>query len=285
MRIVPFPRFQDARSLRWPPDLGDPRKSEFMESAVEVDLRRCELVGPSAALWCVVYALLARQIGVECRVLVPESFLVCAYLNSLGMFQILRESGVDIDDRDIPVRHSPKIVLPLARFDNESEAEGLANRVIEALTQSGLGVANLYPLVSETIAELAVNAVEHSVSGIGAFGLVQFHDEGAGQKFECVVADGGIGVRQSLQRNPNLRPRVPYDWIAVELAVREQYSGTGDATRGIGLFGIAEDMRTAGRTLMIHSGIGSLVINDDMQSSSRKTRLFPGTLAHVSIPT
>ena len=167
MRIVPFPRFQDARSLRWPPDLGDPRKSEFMESAVEVDLRRCELVGPSAALWCVVYALLARQIGVGCRVLVPESFLVCAYLNSLGMFQILRESGVDIDDRDIPVRHSPKIVLPLARFDNESEAEGLANRVIEALTQSGLGVANLYPLVSETIAELAVNAVEHSVSGIG----------------------------------------------------------------------------------------------------------------------
>lgn len=284
MRIVPFPRFQHAGNLRWPPDLRDPRENEFPYTDVEVDLRGCEFVRPSAAIWCVVYPLLARHLGVECRILVPESFSVCTYLKSLGLFRVLQWSGVDIDDRDIPDLNNSRIVLPLTRFDSESQAESLANSALDALTQSGLGSPNLHPLVSETFAELAVNAVQHSESTIGAYGLIQFHDYGAGQRFVCVVADGGIGIRRSLVRNPDLEPRVPYDWIAVEMAVRERVSGTGDATRGIGLFGVAEDMRRAGRSLIIHSGIGSLVISEDMQSNSRRTRLFPGTLTYASIP-
>ena len=285
MRIVPYPKFQHAGNLRWPPDQRDPRENQFMESEVEVDLRGCDYVRPSAALWCVVYPLLVRQRGIECRVLVPLNIGICTYLKSLGLFQILRESGVDIDDRDVPTRHNPQIVLPLTKFENESQADNLANSALDALTQSGLGSSNLHPLVSETFAELAVNAVQHSSSKIGAFGLIQFHDYGASQRFVCVVADGGIGIRQSLLRNPELEPRIPYDWIAVEMAIRESVSGSGDPTRGIGLFGVAEDMRRAGRSLIIHSGIGSLVISEDMQSNSRRTRLFPGTLAYASITT
>lgn len=79
--------------------------------------------------------------------------------------------------------------------------------------------------------------------------------------------------------------RVPYDWVAVELAMLERVSGTGDSTRGIGLYGVAEDMRKGGRQLIIHSGIGSLQIDEDLQSQARRTRLFPGTLAYASIPT
>lgn len=285
MRIVPSQKFQHAGNLRWPPDPRDPRENGFGESAVEVDLRKCEFVRPAAALWCVIYPLLARRAGVECKVLVPENFSVCTYLKSLGLFQILQERGVEVDDRDIPTRYNSQIVLPLTRFENESQADSLANRALGALTQSGVGAANLHPLVSETFAELAVNAVQHSESRIGAFGLIQFHDYGAGQRFVCVVADGGIGIRRSLLKNPELEPRIPYDWTAVEMAIRERVTGTGDETRGIGLFGVAEDMRRAGRSLIIHSGIGSLVIGEDMQSNSRRTRLFPGTLAFASIPT
>jgi hypothetical protein len=62
-------------------------------------------------------------------------------------------------------------------------------------------------------------------------------------------------------------------------------SGTGNPTRGIGLFGISEDMRKPGRQLIIHSGIGAFRINEELTSQVWRTVLFPGTLAYASIPT
>lgn len=138
--------------------------------------------------------------------------------------------------------------------------------------------------MSEVSAELGRNVVEHAESPIGAFGFVQSYEFGEGQRFVCGVADGGIGIRASLERNPALRPRVPYVWAAVELAVRERVTGTGDQTRGIGLYGVAEDMRKPGRQLIPHSGIGSLMISEEMETEAKRTTLFPGTLAYASIP-
>ena len=99
-----------------------------------------------------------------------------------------------------------------------------------------------------------------------------------------MVADGGIGIRRSLERNPALRDKVPYDWVAIEMAMRERVSGTGQRTRGIGLYGIAEDMRMPGRQLIIHSGIGLVEITKKQESSARRATLFPGTLAYASLP-
>lgn len=177
------------------------------------------------------------------------------------------------------------MVLSLTRFDSESEAESLTNKANDALRASRLGPANLYSVVSETFGELAMNAVQHSESPIGAYGLIQFYGFANSRRFVCVVADGGIGIRRSLERNPELRHRVPYDWVAVELATRERISGTLDPMRGIGLYGVAEDMRKPGRNLIIHSGIGSLEISERIESRAVRTRLFPGTLAYASIPT
>ena len=61
-----------------------------------------------------------------------------------------------------------------------------------------------------------MNAVQHSESPIGALGLIQFYEFQQGRRFVCVVADGGIGIRRSLERNPELKNRVPYDWVAIE---------------------------------------------------------------------
>jgi hypothetical protein len=168
---------------------------------------------------------------------------------SLGLFDLLRTEGVEVDSRGIPHRRDPQIVLPLTRFRSQTDVEGIANEVLDRLSTSGLGAANLHP------------------------------------RFVCGVGDGGIGIRASLSKNPEFANRIPYDWVAIELAVRERVSGTGDRTRGIGLYGIAEDMRRPGRHLIIHSGLGSLAITEQMETEARRTSLFPGTLAYASIPT
>jgi anti-sigma regulatory factor (Ser/Thr protein kinase) len=140
--------------------------------------------------------------------------------------------------------------------------------------------------VAEVFAELAMNAVQHSQSEIGSVGLIQFYQFEAGERFVCAVADGGIGIKRSLGSNAALRSRATYDWTAIELALEEGVSGTGSNRRGIGLFGVAEDMAKPGRQLIIHSGIGLLLTGggaavEAMRSSVR----FPGTLVSASIPT
>lgn len=286
MRIPVPERFQYPGQL--PARLAgkDPRAlSSFDEPTVEIDMRACSFIRPAAVLWCLTYPLLARLGPSNCRLLVPENLGVCVYLKSLGLFELLQRQGVEVDDRGVPDRPDPQLVLPLTGFESEFRVEELANGALDQLSAAGLGARNLHPLVSEVFAELALNAVQHSFSPIGAYGFIQFYEFAEAQRFICVVADGGIGIRRSLEQNPDVRDRVSYDWDAIELAVRERVSGTGDKTRGIGLYGVAEDMRNPGRSLIIHSGIGSLQITERVETSARRTTLFPGTLASASIPT
>src|SRR5262249_34953812 len=146
--------------------------------------------------------------GSACRLIVPENLGVCIYLKSVGLFKVLQNNGVEVDDRGIGGSQSPQLILPLSSFSTANEVERLANEALESLRGAGIGSANLYPVVSEIFAELALNAVQHSESPLGAFGLIQFYESESSRRFVCAVADGGIGIRRSLERNPALKSKV-----------------------------------------------------------------------------
>ncbi len=285
MRIVVPQHFRHAGELAVPSHLLDPRAAQFPRENVDVDLRDCAFLRPAAVLWCVVHPLLAHAKIDRVRLLVPTNAGTCIYLKSLGLFRVLQQDGVDVDDRGVPERRDPQVVLTLVNFRTEGDVERLANEALDALQRARLGAGNLHPIVSEIFAELALNAVQHSESRIGAYGFIQFYEFEEGRRFVVGVADGGIGIRRSLERNPELRDRVTYDWDAIELAVRERVSGTGERRRGIGLYGVAEDMRKPGRNLIIHSGIGQLQISEQLETDAHRVPAFPGTLAYASIPT
>lgn len=282
--IKPPNNFNHAGQLASRFDTVDPRKLSFDAAQVDIDLRECEFVRPPAALWCVVYLALASKRGAKCRLFVPDNMGVSLYLKSLGLFDTLKDRGVDVDDRGVAARDDRKAVLPITHFETTGDASDVTNRAFENLQSAGVGAVNLTAVVTELFGELAMNAAQHSESEVGAFGCVQFFEFEKGSRFTCTVVDGGIGVKEGLHRNEELRSRVYYDWDALELAVRERVSGTGDPTRGIGLYGVSVDVRRPKSSLLLHSGIGSLEIKEDLQSQARRTRLFPGTLAFLSVP-
>ncbi len=282
--------FRDTKTFRHAGELSarfdkpDPRNPSYDVAQVDIDLRDCDFVLPPAALWCMVYLALASKRGSRCRLLVPTNLGVSIYLKSLGLFDILKGCGVEVDDRGVGGRDDQKTILPITHFETTADASDVTNTAFAKLQSAGVGAANLTSVVTELFSELALNAVQHSESQVGAFGCVQFSESEKGSRFTCTVADGGIGVYTSLRRNEAHRSRVTYDWDALELAVRERVSGTVDPHRGIGLYGVSEDVRQPGRSLLLHSGVGSLEITEDLESSARRTRLFPGTLAFLSIP-
>ena len=285
MRIEPPNNFWHAGDLSPRFASNDPRQETYTRSELDIDLRRCSFVRPSAVLWCAVYPLLATLRGTSCRFLVPKNLGTAVYLKSVGLYSTLKDGGVELDDRDVPDKPDREVVLPVTRFKDGSEVETLVNRTLDRLDDVGLGSANMRPFVADVFAELAMNAVQHSESRIDAYGLIQFYEYEQGSRFVCTVADGGIGIRHSLERNPKLRARAPYDWTAIELASRERISGGGDPTRGIGLSWISDEMRRAGRQLIVHSGLGALTINESAESEAKRVTLLPGTLAFASILT
>ena len=284
LEIVAPREFRHAGQLPGVVSSNDPREPAFNESQIGIDLRKCEFVYPPAVVWCAVFAALVRLRGVPCRLLIPENFGVAVYLKSLGLFSMLQAKDVEIDDAGINWVVDHQSVLPLTSFRTVSEAEDLANQALEQLHATGGVAANLKVAVSEAFGELGNNAAQHSESEVGSFGLIQFYDTARGQRFICAVGDGGIGIRASLARNPALRHLVPYDHTAIDLAVKERVSGTGEPTRGIGLSDVAMGMRVTGRSLIIHSGIGMLEINEKIESRATRSKRFAGTLAAASIP-
>ena len=283
MEIIPRQVFRDARSI--PARFGkfDPRSDQFNEPEVIVNLRECTSVRVPAALWCVVYLLLAKRRGSDCAVLLPKDGDSALSLHDTGSLSVLQGGNVAVEYGGADISSSSSVILPLTGFDSSS-AEDLTDQLHISLSTHRQGSANLYPDVVETFSELVNNAAEHSEFEVGAFGLVQFLSSGQERRFLIAVAGGGGGIHQSLERNPKHRENYGFEWAAVRRATGELVSGTLNSNRGIGLFSTFDESHRPGRELTIHSGRGFIDLSGNSQARVVRANLFPGTLVFVSMP-
>ena len=260
----------------------DPRRPEFDWDAVTIDLSRCERIHPPAALWCMVYALLVADSGVDCDVCLPSSVK-------------RRRFASGLDERDLlslfEIMGDPStFVLPVTPFNSITEAEDLEAFIIEEMERRNLGSSNVYVDVAVAFAELANNAVEHAQSPIDAYGYVWMYEDISGRDTVVVsVADGGMGIKASLQRNPEHFENALTDCDAIEYAMQENISGTQDHLRGIGLHHITNDILPPNRDISIHSGVGFVTVAGKEGGATEivrntEKRLFPGTLAILVAP-
>ena len=262
----------------------DPRERGFPWDEVCINLRTCESVHPPAILWCAVYAALVHEAKRRCELVLPEDAGVAAYLNAAGLFRTMAELGVAFDNRSLGDTGGSQVIMPLRRFTTVSAAEDMENEILDRLSAESSIAGNLAAFLSSVFAELANNAPEHAESPIGAFGMLQLDELRRKRRLSCVVADGGIGIMEALSRNPAVCLPAPFDWVAIEHSLREHVSGTESLHRGLGLFKVSEDMRSPGCELIIHSGFGMVVINQQSESLARRCRVrFPGTLAAGTI--
>ena len=168
-------------------------------------------------------------------------------------------------------------------FHSMREAQELADILEENLRDRGMGAANVRPELVEVFSELVNNAAEHGMTDDDAHAHVRYVPHRRGWAFDMVVADSGPGIRATLEENPEiLRPET--DAGAIGLAVQELVSGTGDPTRGIGLWMTVTEMRKPGRKLWIHSGSGLLTMYGAAGPELRETEHRQGVMVRLTIP-
>jgi hypothetical protein len=82
--------------------------------------------------------------------------------------------------------------------------------------------------VARVLEELGANIVQHSGRPDTGFGVALADPAGRGLQFAC--ADGGVGFKASLARNPEFEGRLADDAAAIQLAVQSGVSGVGGRT-------------------------------------------------------
>lgn len=174
------------------------------------------------------------------------------YLARMRLGKVLDELGVAHGLPTVNERNQEGNLLELRTFSTEHDGEELAALVYDRVSEMPQVDAQVVEPLQNALMEIAINTALHAGVDHG-YALAQTYPTKGVIKF-C-VADAGIGLKASLDRNGQLHPND--DSHALELAVVRQMSGTDDPYRGYGLHDVVSTVRGLGGVTEIASGTAS----------------------------
>ena len=204
-----------------------------------------------------------------------------------GVFHVMRDlvsiEGPQPEDI-IPELPPVRPMVPCTHFDNEDDIERLANRMEERFQTELVGYGSILETCHTVFSELATNVANHAESA-GGYVLAQQYNDGSGPKVEIAVADCGIGIQASLQRNRKYT-EIPSDADAIELAIKEGVTSLEDHYRGYGLYHVTDNVKKNNdREMTIRSGHGTMKLQGDGAITKEDgSSLYSGTIVNVIIP-
>ena len=216
---------------------------------------------------------------------------VAAYLERMDFFRLFGDrisTNADVEALEERRRHNPGTLQELVNFHTEEEIPGIIHRISEILENRGYRLRERVAICS-TLSEVCANAAEHGVSSFGAYAAVQaYHhivsgSRRRGEEVLIAIADGGVGVRETLSRNPKYAEETATDNEALRHALEMGVSGTGELGRGGGLALVAQIAARSGGSLSLRSGTGRVTVYES-RKNSRNVPEFPGTFVRVSLP-
>ena len=257
---------------------------------VVLDLRTVEFVEPAGL--CGLAALLEYLIP-RCEEvnLALTGRDVPAYLERMNFFRLFGgrvRTNADVASLEERRRHNPGTLQELVNFHTEQEIPGIIERISEILENQGYRLKERVAICS-VLSEVCANAAEHGASTFGAYAAVQAYHHivsgprRRGEEVLVAIADGGVGVRETLSRNPRYAENTTTDNDALRLALEMGVSGTGELGRGGGLALVAQIAARSGGSLSLRSGTGRVTIYES-RKNSRNVPPFPGTFVRVSLP-
>ena len=107
-----------------------------------------------------------------------------------------------------------------------------------------------------SLEELGANVVHHSERPETGFGASRGYP--ANGRFQIAFADHGIGLKASLEKNPEFQTRVSDDTEAIKLAQIKGVTGSAQEDRGVGLYFLTDLSDRLGGDLWIASGAAML---------------------------
>jgi hypothetical protein len=217
-------------------------------------------------------ALIDRAVrnGKSVKLVRPNSFAVRNYLARMHLGTLLDSLGVPHNLPTVAEADLQDTLLELRTFRNQSDGEKLAGLVFDKVF--GRVEAHIPEALHAGLCELAGNVCFHAQVENGFAAAQTIPARGS---ILFAVADGGIGVKQSLEATHH-----PADAReALGLAVKYGVSGTGEVGRGSGLSDVMDTVAGGLGRFTIISGNAILVKRYKVTPKIRTiNRPYPGTL-------
>ncbi len=280
--------------MKTPSKINNVEDIEFLHAIeangdVVIDFGPVEFIRPVGivALLATLDRLMTQQGGRKVTFRLPESQDVREYLLLSEAFEAMRRlirfDGIQPEDV-ISESEPERPMVPCRYFETESEIEQIANQMEEDFESVLPGRGSILGTCHTAFSELATNVIYHAESK-GGYVLAQKYEFASGSRVEIAVADCGIGIRASLQKNQKYT-HIASDTDAIELAIGEGVSSLEDRYRGYGLYHVTDDVRmSSNRRLTIRSGSGTIVLYSNGNVEKRESSpSYSGTILNVSIP-
>jgi sensor histidine kinase regulating citrate/malate metabolism len=142
---------------------------------------------------------------------------------------------------------------------------------------SKIGENELY-ILSAITGEIGSNSFDHNLGNWPNIPGIFFSYEFSGDQLVIVLADRGRGVLKTLKR---VRPEIPNDRVALEIAFTEKLSGRAPENRGNGLKFVREEVKTQGTHLVFSSGKAVATLNQSLEVKDSEENI-QGTQAIIN---
>jgi hypothetical protein len=220
----------------------------------------------------------AATVHVDC----PTSGQVNRYLTRMNFY-------ADLPDNVILSRPVPQVrrmnrkerLVELSRISCGDDVEPFIERAWE-VTKGHLGSVPLATACATALGAATENVLDHARSPIGALVAAQRYNDG----LELAVVDLGLGIPTTLRREATYAGLS--DLEAVERALDDGVTSTGEGGRGAGLYELVSAVGRAGSsTLVIRSGRAHLTasVRSGIPSTQRTipSSPVPGTWISVRL--
>lgn len=206
------------------------------------------------------------------RVIHPVDLNVQRYLSRMGLREYMESVGFEGDQLPaVSYQDLSDQLIELTACHSVLDYEKLGDLVFQKIDGP-----RFYPELTNAvyagILELGQNVLDHSASERGWVAAQTYKQGKPGEYLVFAVGDAGRGLREGLAVHSPTSDR-----HAIELAVTEGVSGTGDTARGYGLPTIVTDAREMGGWTQICSGKATGTYPATGERFSTNAHL-PGTL-------
>lgn len=148
----------------------------------------------------------------------------------------------------------------------------------DPILSSKIGENDLY-ILSAITGEIGNNSFDHNLGNWPDIPGIYYNYQFNNGKLTIALADRGQGVLKTLKR---VRPEIPNDKVALEIAFTEKISGRAPENRGNGLKFVREEVKTKGIHLAFSSGKAMAILNQLLEVKDSEQNI-QGTLAIINL--
>ncbi len=266
----------------------------FLSNNPIIDLRDLNFISTSVMVNLIAGCLWINERTGKPTILIDGSNSI-SVLGRMGFFQILNglanvypaRNGLDII-RNIRLSGTNPVLIEATRIDNMADIPGLLSQINKVLIDKLNYLPKDSVNITSSISEMISNIIDHNNNYYGFLAMQAIQSIG---KLEVSVADCGIGIQNSLQKNPIYNNSVTTDLHAIQAATTERVTSIeNDKTRGNGLYQIYRNSKQYGATLQIRSGNAAIryrfdrVIKNNGEAYFDGLAWMPGTQICLYIP-